>query len=151
MSAVALHCWALQVQHLGRIALQNACNISALGVLQVAIFVFAVWSGTSNGGVIAGLAVAGFVMAATSSAGTLMQARALQCTEKSHLLLEWQSLFFSELFSKASGCSAKRMVHCVTLRFDAAERPGISQVSFKALSLKPRVPCCRTSRLATSP
>lgn len=35
---------------------------------------FAVWAGTSSGGVIAGLAVAGFVMAATSSAGSLMQA-----------------------------------------------------------------------------
>jgi len=42
--------------------------------LQVAIFAFAVWAGTDSGGVIAGLAVAGFVMAATSSAGTLMQA-----------------------------------------------------------------------------
>ena len=44
--------------------------------LQVAIFVFAVWAGSSAGGVIAGLAVAGFVMAATSSAGSLMQASA---------------------------------------------------------------------------
>ena len=42
--------------------------------MQVAIFVFAVWAGSSAGGVIAGLAVAGFVMAATSSAGSLMQA-----------------------------------------------------------------------------
>lgn len=45
--------------------------------LQVIIFVFAVWTGAAHGGVIAGLAVAGFVMAATSSAGTLMQVLAL--------------------------------------------------------------------------
>ena len=45
--------------------------------LQVIIFVFAVWTGTTHGGVIAGLAVAGFVMAATSSAGTLMQVHSL--------------------------------------------------------------------------
>jgi hypothetical protein len=41
--------------------------------MQIAIVVFAVWATGANGGVIAGLAVAGFVMAATSSAGTLMQ------------------------------------------------------------------------------
>ena len=83
-------------------------------VLQVAIFVFAVWSGTNNGGVIAGLAVAGFVMAATSSAGTLMQARGvcLAQLEYHHLLPQKQGILFSESGRKASGYSAKRMVHC---------------------------------------
>lgn len=42
--------------------------------MQVAIFLFAMWAGGNAGGVITGLAVAGFVMAATSSAGTIMQA-----------------------------------------------------------------------------
>ena len=42
--------------------------------MQVAIFSFAMWAGGNAGGVITGLAVAGFVMAATSSAGTIMQA-----------------------------------------------------------------------------
>ena len=49
------------------------CDSAAWGLVQIAIFVFAVWATGAEGGVIAGLAVAGFVMAATSSAGTLMQ------------------------------------------------------------------------------
>lgn len=53
----------------------TSVDIRYLKRLQVAIFAFAVWAGSDSGGVIAGLAVAGFVMAATSSAGTLMQAR----------------------------------------------------------------------------
>ena len=52
--------------------LQHA-NSAAWGLVQIAIFLFAVWATGAEGGVIAGLAVAGFVMAATSSAGTLMQ------------------------------------------------------------------------------
>ena len=40
---------------------------------QFAIFIFAAWAGTSNGGVIAGLAVCGVVVAAVSQAAVLMQ------------------------------------------------------------------------------
>jgi hypothetical protein len=41
------------------------------------MFAFAQWAGGANGGVIAGLAVSGLVMASTSSAATLMQASGL--------------------------------------------------------------------------
>ena len=37
------------------------------------IFAFAAWATTAGGGVIAGLAISGFVMASTSSAASLMQ------------------------------------------------------------------------------
>ena len=40
---------------------------------QVCIFAFAAWATTTGGGVIAGLAISGFVMASTSSAASLMQ------------------------------------------------------------------------------
>lgn len=40
---------------------------------QFAIFIFAAWAGTSNGGVIAGLAICGVVVAAVSQAAVLMQ------------------------------------------------------------------------------
>ncbi len=40
---------------------------------QFAIFIFAAWAGTANGGVIAGLAISGVVVAAVSQAAVLMQ------------------------------------------------------------------------------
>lgn len=46
---------------------------------QFAIFIFAAWAGTANGGVIAGLAISGVVVAAVSQAAVLMQVL-LPCT-----------------------------------------------------------------------
>jgi len=44
---------------------------------KLAIFGFAAWAGLQHGGVVAGLAMAGVVLAATSTSATLMQARAV--------------------------------------------------------------------------
>ena len=49
-------------------------NSSIYGKL--AILIFSAWAGTSGGGVIAGLGICGVVVAATSQAAVLMQARA---------------------------------------------------------------------------
>jgi OPT family oligopeptide transporter len=46
-------------------------NYSVYG--QFAIFIFSAWAGTANGGVIAGLAICGVVVAAVSQAAVLMQ------------------------------------------------------------------------------
>lgn len=62
---------------------------------QVAIFIIAIWSGAVGGGVISGLAVGGFVMAATSSAGTLMQARFF--FESSYC--SWMTMCFNMLYA----------------------------------------------------
>jgi hypothetical protein len=49
------------------------CPCSVYG--QFAIFIFSAWAGTANGGVIAGLAICGVVVAAVSQAAVLMQVR----------------------------------------------------------------------------
>ena len=86
----------------------TAC-MKCVFALQVIIFVFAVWTGTANGGVIAGLAVAGFVMAATSSAGTLMQVHAL--------LPPWILSFGSTISTLWVACVSSQALHvsCLSL------------------------------------
>lgn len=62
--------------------------------MQVAIFAFAAWAGSARGGVIAGLSVCGLVMASTSSAATLMQARFLlpHCFTLVNFSFKWSDI-----------------------------------------------------------
>lgn len=114
----ATRCWSWQWQHLVRIASRTSCIISVSWVLQVAIFVFAVWSGTTNGGVIAGLAVAGFVMAATSSAGTLMQARGISLIRLESVTSCFRCMAFLPLIPLARPLAAASSAWCITYKYN---------------------------------
>ncbi|EIE18748.1 OPT superfamily oligopeptide transporter [Coccomyxa subellipsoidea C-169] len=66
----------------------------------VAIFAFAAWTGSQNGGVIAALAVCGLVMASTSSAALLMQD-----FKTGHITMSSpRSMFLSQIAGALMGC-----------------------------------------------
>jgi hypothetical protein len=73
----ALHQPAAQCQHAAwcwcRVSSEHLMHPPCSVYGQFAIFIFAAWAGTSNGGVIAGLAICGVVVAAVSQAAVLMQ------------------------------------------------------------------------------